>query len=179
MKPPRHRRHRFAAVAALLLTTMLAAMPLRAQTSEPELKAEIVFRALLFVQWPPRAMTADQAIQFCVFDDSPLALALRALDGRRINSHLFQWRQVPIEQSTVCHAAYVGGVLGPVALTQSPGRSIFWVSDELGMLERGAMFNLQIDNGRVVFDIGLGSLRRAGLDISAKVLRMARYVKER
>ena len=40
------------------------------------------------------------------------------------------------------------------------------------------MLNLQVDGGRIVFDIGLGALRRQGLDISAKVLRLARYVKE-
>ena len=38
------------------------------------------------------------------------------------------------------------------------------------------MLNLQLDQGRVVFDINLATTRAAGLDISARLLRLARFV---
>lgn len=145
--------------------------------SEPQLKAQIVFRALLFVQWP-RMAAADGPLRFCVFDESPLALALRDFDGRRVNDRLLQWRRVGVEQLATCQVAYAGGALGLAALARHDVQGILWVGDELGLLERGVMLNLQVDGGRVVFDVGLAALRRQGLDISAKVLRLARYVKE-
>ena len=145
--------------------------------SEPELKAQIVFRTLLFVQWPAR-VAVDGPLRFCVFDDSPFAQALRDFDGRRINDRVFQWRRVTPDQAGTCQAAYAGSPQGLQALGRGDAHGIFWVGDELGLLERGVMLNLQIEAGRIVFDIGLAALRREGLDISAKVLRLARYVKE-
>jgi hypothetical protein len=144
---------------------------------EPELKAQIVFRALLFVQWPAQA-AADRLLRFCVFDESPLALALRDFDGRRVNDRVFQWRRAAASEAAGCHAAYAGGAPGLAALARTDGPGVFWIGDELGLLERGVMLNLQVEGGRIVFDVGLATLRRAGLDISAKVLRLARYVKE-
>lgn len=178
----RRRLMRCRGLAAAWMLTALAgiAQPVWAQErarSEPELKAQIVFRALLFVQWP-RAVAADGPLRFCVFDESPLALALRDFDGRRVNDRVFQWRRVGTEQAAGCLAAYAGGMPGTAALGRSDAHGIFWVGDELGLLERGVMLNLQVDGGRIVFDIGLAALRREGLDISAKVLRLARYVKE-
>ena len=40
------------------------------------------------------------------------------------------------------------------------------------------MVSLHIEGTHVGFDIGLGTARAAGLEISAKLLRLARFVKE-
>ncbi|WP_181178967.1 YfiR family protein [Methylibium rhizosphaerae] len=177
---PQLRRLGAAWLIAVTAAAGSAPGPARAQDnprSEPQLKAQIVFRALLFVQWP-RTAAADGPLRFCVFDESPLALALRDFDGRRVNDRMLQWRRVGVEQLATCQVAYAGGASGLAALARNDVQGIFWVGDELGLLERGVMLNLQVDGGRVVFDVGLGALRRQGLDISAKVLRLARYVKE-
>src|SRR5574341_901036 len=128
-------------LALALLAAALAWAPAaqaQAQTSEAELKAEITFRALLFVQWPAQLLRDEQALRLCVLDESPLARALRA---------------------------------------EGPPYGVLWIADELGLLESGAMLNLQVENAHIVFDVELAAMRRAGLDISAKVLRLARYVK--
>jgi hypothetical protein len=44
------------------------------------------------------------------------------------------------------------------------------------MLQQGAMLNLLVEDGRVVFDVGLDAAHRAGLEISTKLLRLARFV---
>jgi hypothetical protein len=166
--------------AACLLTAAAGMSPAVAQEGargEPQLKAQIVFRALLFVQWPRTAAT-EGPLRFCVFDESPLALALRDFDGRRVNDRVLQWRRVGVDQLASCQVAYASGASGLAALGRHDLQGVLWVGDELGLLERGVMLNLQVDGGRIVFDIGLGALRRQGLDISAKVLRLARYVKE-
>ena len=161
---------------ALLALALAWTAPAQAQRQEPELKAQVLFQILLFVQWPGRP--AETAFQFCALDDTPLAQAMRGFEGRRINDRLFTWRRVTADQLAACHVAYVGHA-GQSGLQQQAGAGgLLWVGDELGMLDRGVMLNLQVEAGKVVFDIGLETLRRGGLDISAKVLRLARYVKE-
>jgi hypothetical protein len=55
---------------------------------------------------------------------------------------------------------------------------ILLVGDTPGYQQRGVMINLEIDGGRVVFDIDLRSVRQADLALSSKVLRLARHVLE-
>jgi hypothetical protein len=160
----------------LALILAWVAVPVQAQRQESELKAQVLFQVMLFVQWPGR--TGETSFQFCTLDDTPLAQAMRGFEGRRINDRVFTWRRVSAEQLAACHVAYVGHA-GQATLQQQGGaHGVLWVGDELGLLDRGAMLNLQVEAGKVVFDIGLETLRRSGLDISAKVLRLARYVKE-
>ena len=100
--------------------------------------------------------------------------ALQALDGRKMDNHVLLVRSVRDRQLGGCHIALIGDAPGlPVA----PAATLL-VSESPGMLERGAMLNLQVEDGRVVFDVGLEAARRAGLDISAKLLRLARFVKK-
>jgi len=39
------------------------------------------------------------------------------------------------------------------------------------------MINLQVEDGRIVFDVDLDAARRANLTISTKLLRLARFVR--
>ena len=51
------------------------------------------------------------------------------------------------------------------------------MGDTHALTERGAMLNLMLDQGRLAFDIDLPAARRAGLDVSARLLRLARFVR--
>jgi len=53
------------------------------------------------------------------------------------------------------------------------------VSDAATMLDQGAMINLQIEDGRIVFDVDLDAARRVGLAVSTQLLRLARFVRHR
>lgn len=153
---------------------------LMAQTPDralAELKAQIVFRAMLFVEWPATQLRQGQPLSLCLIDDGPLASALQGLGGRQINGHALEPRRVRIDQTTGCHAALLGAAGETGALLQ-PGRGMLLVSDTPAMLGKGVMLNLQVEDGRVVFDIGLATAHRAGLGISTKLLRLARFVQK-
>ncbi len=143
--------------------------------AEPQLKAQVLFKVLRFIEWPPRSLADGQALQLCLLEDgTPLAQELRALDGRTMDNHQLQVRSVRDRQLGGCHIALIGDAQGlPVA----PSATLL-VSESPGMLDRGAMLSLQVEDGRVVFDVSLEAARRAGLDISAKLLRLARFVKK-
>nr|WP_297357506.1 YfiR family protein [uncultured Caldimonas sp.] len=144
---------------------------------EPDVKAQIVYRVLLFVTWPPERLPASQPLDLCFFDDDPLSDALARLSGQPVHGRALRVRKVALEHVANCHAVYVGR-RAEAAVTQSHSRAVLLVGDNLGLVEQGVMLNLQTEGGRVGFDVGLSAARRAGLQFSAKLLRLARYVKD-
>lgn len=158
-----------------LLGVHLAAPSQPLALAEPQLKAQVLFKVLRFIEWPPRSLAEGQALQLCLLDEgTPLAQELRALEGRNMDNHVLLVRSVRDRQMGGCHIVLIGEAQGQVV---APPATLL-VSESPGMLERGAMLNLQVEDGRVVFDVSLEAARRAGLDISAKLLRLARFVKK-
>ncbi|WP_298235690.1 YfiR family protein [uncultured Azohydromonas sp.] len=190
----------------LLLLSLLAVTAVTAARAQPlpevELKAQILWRALQFVDWPGEAGPA-QTLQLCLLSPGPLAEELREWQHRELNGRHVELRRAVVTSSaggtagagsgTVasttagpkpplalpaaavagCHVAYVGAdVLLPVPAP----RGLLWVGDSHGLSERGVTLNLQPLQGRIVFDVDLQAARRAGLEINARLLRLARFV---
>ncbi len=161
-----------------LLLGLLASRPATAQSASPEaLKAEVVYRLLMFVTWPAEREPAGRPLQLCTFGEGRMDSALQGLAGRPIRHFSIDVRHQPrADQLAGCHLLYLPAsqpTLRPV-LAELP---VLVVSDGAAMLEQGAMINLQIEDGRIVFDVDLDAARRVGLAISTKLLRLARYVR--
>lgn len=168
-------------IALILLSS--AALPQR-QAPEPALKAAILVNMLLFIDWPSQATQPKDQWVVCYVDSSPVAAALTNIDGRSVNSRPLRVQQVPNADSarlSNCHAVYLApgdpaSVFAVVPTLQASGTLI--ISDSTDYLQRGVMLNLDVELGRVVFDINLKSARLAGFGVSSKILRLARKVIE-
>ncbi|HSV52267.1 MAG TPA: YfiR family protein [Burkholderiaceae bacterium] len=160
-----------------LLALLLWHTPLLAQgLGEDDLKAQVVLRALLFFDWPTGVMEATQPMLLCLAAPGSFAAALERVRGAVINGHRLEVRRVAASELRTCHLAYVG----PAEAEALQGRSgsTVLLGDAHGLLDRGVVLNLQTDQNRVVFDINLAAARRAGVQISARLLRLARYVRQ-
>jgi hypothetical protein len=157
-----------------LAVGLLLVMPGEAQPlPEPELKAQIVLRALVYVDWPAAALGASQPLQLCLARGGELADALARQAGQRVNGHPLVVRRAAPDALQGCHAIYVGPTGGVAPVPQA-----LLIGDGYGLTEQQVMLNLQVAQGRVVFDINLPAARRAGLDISTRLLRLARFVRQ-
>lgn len=169
---------RWRAGCALLLG-LLVLRPALAQGGSPEaLKAEVVYRLLMFVSWPAEREVAGRSLQLCTVGEGRMDSALQGLAGRPIRQLSVDVARHPprADQLAGCHLLYLPGpqpALRP-ALAELP---VLVVSDAAAMLDQGAMINLQIEDGRIVFDVDLDAARRAGLAVSTKLLRLARFVR--
>lgn len=170
---------------ALLALVLLALAPLaqaQRQAAESELKAAILVNMLLFVDWPaaPSGRPTDR-LTVCYLAAGPVTAALEQLSGKQLKGQSL--RVMRMEPATLdeCHVVYFGPAdaanLPRLVSSQPPG-GILFVGDSPGYLQRGVMINLEIDGGRVVFDIDLRGIRQTGLAVSSKVLRLARHVSE-
>jgi hypothetical protein len=167
-------------VACLLALGLLAGWPAAAQSANPDvLKAEVIYRLLMFVTWPTEREGTGRALQLCTLGEGRMDSALQSLAGRSIRHLSVEVRhQARPEQLAGCHLLYLPAAQPALraALAELP---ILVVSDMAAMLDQGAMINLQIEDGRIVFDVDLDAARRAGLAVSTQLLRLARFVRHR
>lgn len=161
-------------VLALVLAGAAAA-GVRANMPEHELKAQIVLRTLMFAQWPASVLRPQEALVVCAADDHPMTPLIARQEGQLINGHRLQLRRMGADPGRQCHVALVGP--GRKALDSVQRRhGLLLVGDLLGGLGDGVMLNVQIELGRVVFDVNLKAAREDGLDFDARLLRLARFV---
>lgn len=146
----------------------------QAPMREADLKAEVLLRVLLFVQWPQDRANPAQTLELCVLEDDALGASLLKQPQRQVGTRSVRVRRASPARLDGCHVAYVGESLPRTP----PSQPVLLVSDRFGMVNKGVMVNLHTDGGAPGFDIGLGAARQAGLDFSAKLLRLARYVKD-
>lgn len=170
--------HRRWGVACLLALGLLAGRPAAAQSANPDaLKAEVIYRLLMFVTWPAEREGAGRPLQLCTLGEGRMDSALQSLAGRSIRHLSVEVRrQARPDQLAGCHLLYLPAAQPALraALAELP---ILVVSDVAAMLDQGAMINLQIEDGRIVFDVDLDAARRAGLAVSTQLLRLARFVR--
>jgi hypothetical protein len=175
------------ALAALLLAApALRAGPASAPgTPElPDLEAAIVYQLLSFVDWPAEAAPAPGgAVQLCVDPASRLAAPLRSLQGRPVRqSQLPVVDLPPPEGLKRCHVVMLDAGLrvAQVAVRRAVrGLPLLVVGDETsGGIDDVVAVHLVPHNGRVGFEVDMAPLRLARLQISSRLLRLARRVGE-
>ena len=161
----------------LCLAAFGPAGPVQAQPAgDVALRVALLYNIIQFVQWPDGGGAAKD-FQFCVVEGDELVAGLGTLDGQPLGAGKVRVRTVASGQLAGCQAVYLpaAGIAAPRASREA---GLLTLSSGHGLVEQGAMVNVVQDGKRVAFDIGLGALRRAGMSLSAKVLRLARYVKE-
>lgn len=160
-------------VAGFALAGALACA--QAALPERDLKAQIVVRSLLFVEWPPGTLVAGQPLVLCVADGHPVGEAMERMAGQAIHGTRLEVRRTTGAALAGCQVVMARPAT-LAAIRQAP-RGVLVVSDAQGGLDQGAMLQLQAEQERIVFDVDLSTLRAAGLDINSRLLRLARYVR--
>lgn len=150
------------------------------------MKAEFVERFTRFIEWPEGARPApDAPFVVCTWGESPLSARLeQVLASRRIQDHpvrvkrLRQW-----EAPTGCHILYLApGTREQVAgiAAELRGKPILSVGDAPGFAELGLIINLFVDDDlHVRFEINAEAARGSGLQISAKLMTLAKLTSAR
>jgi hypothetical protein len=160
---------------AWVLASFAGVASAQASLPERDLKAQIVVRSLLFVEWPVSAGAAGQPLVLCVTDSHPMAEALERLAGQPINGRRLEVRRTTAAGLAPCQVVVLG--TQALAALKAPPRGLLSISDAPGAADLGVMINLQTDQERVVFDVNLNAVRSAGLEISTRLLRLARFVR--
>jgi YfiR/HmsC-like len=154
-----------------------------APTPEYLIKAAYLYNFALFVEWPADAFKAANApLVIGVVGTDPFDLALeRTIQNKRINrrplvvKHL-QWTQ----DLKRCHILFVSSTESAKAkelATRLEGLPILLVGETPGFARQGGTINFTIKDNTVGFEVNVNAAKRSRLNISAKLLKLARIVR--
>jgi hypothetical protein len=147
-----------------------------AEVSEPELKAAFIYNFAKFTEWPE----SEEELRLCLLDAAHLITAGEALDGKSLGTQRLKVRKLNSMQEVAhCQILFVGEGRRddlPRILKQLQNVPTLTVTDAEGLVELGVMIGMSRDDDRILFEVNVAAARRAGLQISAKLLSLARRV---
>lgn len=157
-------------------------MPVRAtaqDVTEPALKAAFIYNFAKFTVWPPEVARTAEPLSMCVVGDTPVGEALsrtvngRELDGRRMTVSVM----AAAESQRGCHIVYVSGVTSGQAASLIAGlrdSPVLTISDVEGVIALGGIVQFFFEHGRLRFSVHVGAAKRARLQISSRLLALAK-----
>lgn len=171
---------------ALLVVAILAARPIAAlaEDLEPAVKAEFIDRFTSFIEWPAETFpTDDSPFVIGVTGDHPVAAHLRRMaEERTIKGRQILIRKLnSLDDLDGCHVVFIAGrteaELSDI-LARTSTKPILTIADTPGFAQRGVLINLYRERKRVRFEINRDAAKRSGLKLSAKLLKLAKIVRQ-
>jgi len=163
-----------------MLLALLASPPnaLADTASKNAIEAAFLYNFALFTQWPNLA--ASNSFNICVLAENPFDVAFERLNGKQIENLPVRTRIVRTPEEAVnCHILFVPAsghrAMQNIANTLKDA-PILIVSEVNDYNPNDVMIMLGEEGGRINFQINHSATQRAGLNVSSKLLRLARRV---
>jgi hypothetical protein len=183
------RRLAFVAVACLIALSQVAqARGDSADIGEPAalsrehlIKSAILYNFAKFARWPDTAFKGPGApLKLCVLGANPFGEALATIEGRRVGEHPLQVNLISEPMAVAgCHMLFVSASEQDrvqQVLDAIDGRPVLTVADWPGFADAGGIISLKTVDDRSRFEVNMAAAERAGLKLSAKLLRLASAV---
>jgi hypothetical protein len=165
------------ACASLVLLTSVRL--LAQDVTEPALKASYIYNFAKFTEWPTEVVAAADPFVMCVLGDAAVGEALtQVVKGRALAGHSLSVSLVTrAGPQQGCHVLYVSGVTAAQAAQLVAGLRdvpVLTISDIEQFTELGGMAQLFFEFGRLRFTIQREAATRARLQISSRLLALAK-----
>ena len=166
------------ACSTLAVVLLLATHAAAQDVTEPALKAAFILSFAKFTEWPADALPAAKPIVLCVLGDDAVgaelerAVKARVIDGRSLTV-AFAAAVVP----RTCQVLYLSGMPSTQAsqvmanLHETP---VLTISDLDGFTDIGGIAQFYFEQGRLRFTIKVQSVKRARIEISSRLLALAK-----
>jgi hypothetical protein len=137
----------------------------------------------LFVDWPPEALpAAGGALVLCVTPSASVNAPLKSFHQRALRGLVLEVRELPsVADSKRCHALFVDGadrsrMAAGVKAQRAAGALL--LSDDPEAPAEATAIVLHRTGTKIAFDVNMQPVRQAGVQLSSKLLRLARAVHE-
>ena len=155
---------------------------------EDILKAVYSFKFGKFAEWPETKLNDSKStLGFCILGTNPFTqAALETIEGavvkgRKLQIMIYGSGLLSNDALEECHILYVSQSektrQRPI-LSALRNKPILTVSDIEGFSQKGGMITLINVNQQIHFEINPGAIARAGLEISSKLIELAKVVNE-
>ena len=182
---PRLPRRAFCSL--LLLVLALAGTPSRVhggsnRADSREVKAVFLLNFLSFAEWPAAKLAAPPARVTVAILGDPLFATLvdKAAAGRLVNGRPIVVQAVDTpEQAGAAHVVFIASSQArrlPAVLRTVADATVLTVGDTDGFARDGVAINLYTFDNRVRIEVNSTAAARAGVKLSASLMRLARIV---
>lgn len=172
-----------AVVAAVILgTPVVVAGQGPQRETDVVLKAAFLYNFARFAEWP--ALRIGQAIAVCIVGDDDMAAAFdKTASGKSIGGHVVAMTR-PDDATTwsACHVLFIADTearRSAKELSLIRAVPVLTVSDAPGFARRSGLVELYVEDGRMRFAINVDALGRSGLQLSSRLLGLAKVVRDR
>lgn len=168
-------------VAATVGAILCAPRPAASQrTVENDVKAAYLFNFTKFVRWPADVDLTSE-FRICIVGDRAFAVSLDAIikGESAAGRPLVRVEPASVDAARGCHILFIGKVAaghGARLLAAVRELPVLTVGDAPTFLEQGGAIRFVRTGDRLRFDINTRAAARARLEISSKLLRVARDV---
>jgi hypothetical protein len=151
--------------------------------NETEVKAAFLYHFTSYVEYPASAFASPTSpFVVGILGKSAVFNALQeAVRGKTVKGRQVEVRQVSLgEQLRECHLLFIPeGETGnlPKVLAILGATPVLLVGESERFAAKGGVIGFFMEQNRVRFEVNLDSAKRAQLNISAKLLSLARIVK--
>jgi len=156
-----------------------AGQALAQATPEYRAKAGFLYNFIAFTEWPDKV---SGPLSLCVYGADPFGEELNVLRGKSVNGRSLAIRSVNNPaQAKDCQVVFVAGSAIdslPRILDALQGEPVLTVADSKGALDSGVGINMLVRQSKIAFEVNLIATRRAQLNVSSKLLRLASEVRQ-
>jgi hypothetical protein len=166
--------------SATLADAATSAATVAQPSREYLLKTAFVFNFARYTTWPPPS--PDGPFNLCILGDDDFGTAAQYLDGQHLRQRNIDVRFHKVDDDLGgCQLVYVTQPLAGQLDTLLPrlhAERMLTVSDIPGFADRGGILGLKIVDNRIRFEANPSAAKRAGLRLSAQLLRLADVIAE-
>jgi hypothetical protein len=182
-------------MAVTLLPILLTATAISAHTQDTEasseylIKAGFIYNFASLVQWPSTSFSqTDSPIVIAIMGEDHFGPILdRVLQGKKIDGHPFVIKRLKSVSELVksagnpsqCQILYITASAMPhlsELIQVVRGLPILTIGEMPGFAKSGGIINLILEDNRVRFEVNVKAAKDADLNISSRLLALARIV---
>jgi YfiR/HmsC-like len=177
-------------VGKLLFVGVLFCLPLLAfaegsrasRASEYQLKAAFLFSFAKFIEWPPDTFPdAAAPFRICVLANDPVIAEVQQVIGKKtINGRSVTISSVRTpEEARACHILFLSAAANsksPAFLKALRGARVLTAGEVPEFCEWGGVVNFIRSGDHIHFELNPRAAEAAGLQVSSRLLRLARVV---
>jgi len=171
--------------ALLLLAAARLAVGQTPSADEYHVKAAFLYNFAKFVEWPDTAFkNPHEPLVICILGRNSAFRPLleEAVQGKQIGGRSLVVRETSDPREAAdCHLLFIAASEKrhlPAILEVLKASAVLTVGETSNFAGAGGVINFRLENGKVGLEINVCAAQRARLQISSKLLSLARIVKD-
>lgn len=148
------------------------------ESGEYMLKAAFLYNFAIFTSWPERNM---DNFNLCIYGKDPFnrdfdsLMQKKNINERKVIIH----RMNTTDRLDQCQLVFISrAAIGDLAgvINSIKDKPVLTVADSPGVSEQGVVLNMNVKDDKITFEANLNRARKAGLNLSSQLLRLATEV---